>query len=101
MSAALRASAEGVLAANWTGGSTVPSRRQYPHQWGWDAAYIAIGWSSVDHGRAAAELERTTVDLVAGSGMREYYDPLTGEGLGAHDFSWTAAAVIDILRGGD
>jgi glycogen debranching enzyme len=49
----------------------------------------------------AAELERTTLDLVAGSGMREYYDPLTGEGLGAHDFSWTAAAVIDILRGGD
>ena len=57
MSASLRASAEGVLAANWTGGSTVPSRRQYPHQWGWDAAYIAIGWSWVDPARAAAELE--------------------------------------------
>jgi glycogen debranching enzyme len=49
--------AEAVLAANWTGSSTVPSRRQYPHQWGWDAAYIAIGWSWVDPQRAAAELE--------------------------------------------
>ncbi len=57
MSAQLRETAEAVLAANWTGGSTVPSRRQYPHQWGWDAAYIAIGWSSVDPARAAAELE--------------------------------------------
>jgi glycogen debranching enzyme len=49
--------AEGVLAANWTGSSTVPSRRQYPHQWGWDAAYIAIGWSWIDPARAATELE--------------------------------------------
>ena len=29
--------------------------------------------------------------------MREYFDPLTGDGLGADEFSWTAAAVIDIL----
>jgi glycogen debranching enzyme len=49
--------AERVLAANWRDGSTVPSGRQYPHQWGWDAAYIAIGWSWVDPARAAAELE--------------------------------------------
>jgi glycogen debranching enzyme len=49
--------AEAVLAANWTGDSTVPSRRQYPHQWGWDAAYIAIGWSWLDPARAATELE--------------------------------------------
>ena len=31
-------------------------------------------------------------------GMREYFDPTTGEGLGAGDFSWTAAAVIDLLN---
>jgi glycogen debranching enzyme len=49
--------AEAVLTGNWTGGSTVPSRRQYPHQWGWDAAYIAIGWSWLDPQRAATELE--------------------------------------------
>jgi glycogen debranching enzyme len=49
--------AAAVLAANWTGGSTVPSRRQYPHQWGWDAAYIAIGWSWIDPARAATKLE--------------------------------------------
>jgi glycogen debranching enzyme len=53
----LAEAAEAVLTANWTGGSTVPSRRQYPHQWGWDAAYIAIGWSWLDPARAATELE--------------------------------------------
>ena len=52
----LAETAEAVLTANWTGGSTVPSRRQYPHQWGWDAAYIAIGWSWLDSARAATEL---------------------------------------------
>jgi glycogen debranching enzyme len=54
---AMLAAAEAVLAANWRGGSTVPSGRQYPHQWGWDAAYIAIGWSWLDPARAATELE--------------------------------------------
>src|SRR5688572_31840525 len=49
--------AEAVLRANWTGASTVPSRRQYPHQWGWDAAFIAFGWARIDPARAAQELE--------------------------------------------
>jgi glycogen debranching enzyme len=53
----LAEAARAVLAANWMGVSTVPSPRQYPHQWGWDAAYIAIGWSWIDPGRAATELE--------------------------------------------
>jgi hypothetical protein len=30
--------------------------------------------------------------------MREYFDPLTGEGLGSDDFSWTAAVVTDMLH---
>ena len=55
--AGLAAQAEAVLAANWRDGSTVPSGNQYPHQWGWDAAYIALGWSWLDEGRAAQELE--------------------------------------------
>jgi hypothetical protein len=27
---------------------------------------------------------------VAGAGLREYYDPFTGRGMGAVDFSWSA-----------
>ena len=53
----LPAAARAVLEGNWTGASTVPSRRQYPHQWGWDAPFIAIGWAWLDPARAARELE--------------------------------------------
>jgi glycogen debranching enzyme len=48
----------------------------------------------------AEALGQMTLDLVSSSGMREYFDPLTGEGLGADDFSWTAAAVLDITASG-
>jgi hypothetical protein len=49
--------ARSVLTRNWTGASTVPSRNQYPHQWGWDAAFIAIGSAWLDTRRAVRELE--------------------------------------------
>lgn len=49
--------ARAVLDANWRGHSTVPSRSLYPHQWSWDAAFIAIGRSWVEQERAQQELE--------------------------------------------
>jgi glycogen debranching enzyme len=49
--------ARAVLDRNWTGGSTIPSRSLYPHQWSWDAAFIAIGRSWHDQQRAEQELE--------------------------------------------
>jgi hypothetical protein len=45
-----------VLSANWTGRFTVPSRQQYPHQWGWDTAFIAVGNAWSDPTRAIREL---------------------------------------------
>ncbi|WP_171112282.1 trehalase family glycosidase [Streptomyces sp. Z423-1] len=49
--------AERVLAGNWTGTSTVPSRGLYPHQWSWDSGFIAIGLRHVSPLRAQTELE--------------------------------------------
>jgi Trehalase len=54
---ALAAAARRVLRANDTGRWTVPSRAQYPHQWNWDSAFVAIGLSTFDWERAAAEIE--------------------------------------------
>ncbi|MGW2044584.1 MGH1-like glycoside hydrolase domain-containing protein [Streptomyces sp. NPDC001858] len=54
---ALHVRAADVLAGNWTGTSTVPSRRLYPHQWSWDSAFIAIGLRHVSPRRAQTELE--------------------------------------------
>jgi hypothetical protein len=53
----LLAQAEALLEANWRGGSTVPSSGLYPHQWSWDAAFVAIGRSRLDQRRAAQELD--------------------------------------------
>ncbi|WP_213454950.1 MGH1-like glycoside hydrolase domain-containing protein [Rhizomonospora bruguierae] len=39
----LRRLAVQTLDGNWARGHTVPSRQLYPHQWSWDAAFIAIG----------------------------------------------------------
>lgn len=45
-----------VLDANWVGRSTTPSPRLYPHQWSWDSASIAVGYSAWDQARAETEL---------------------------------------------
>ncbi|MEU5767970.1 hypothetical protein ABZ782_18860 [Streptomyces asoensis] len=63
----LRRRAAQVLAANWTGTSTVPSRGLYPHQWSWDSAFVAIGLRHVSPRRAQRELE-TLLDAQWGDG---------------------------------
>ncbi len=51
------------------------------------------------HGFAdeAEELRRRTLAMVAASGMREFFDPLTGLGEGAVDFGWTTLA-LDLIQ---
>ncbi len=51
----------------------------------------AYGWTT-----EAEHLRTTTTQMIARSGFREYYSALTGDGLGAHDFSWTAALYLDL-----
>jgi hypothetical protein len=48
--------AQMVLDFNWTGEYTRPGPRLYPHQWSWDSALIAIGYSRYDQNRATREL---------------------------------------------
>ncbi|MFG3017637.1 amylo-alpha-1,6-glucosidase [Streptomyces sp. NPDC048254] len=56
-SGSLHVRAARVLADNWTGSSTVPSRSLYPHQWSWDSAFVAIGLRHLSPLRAQTELE--------------------------------------------
>ncbi len=53
----IRREATRVLLSNWRGGSTVPARGLYPHQWSWDSAFIAIGLRHLSVLRAQKELE--------------------------------------------
>ena len=48
--------AKRVLDENWTGAYTIPAEGQYPHQWSWDSAFIAIGYAHYDQERAETEL---------------------------------------------
>lgn len=45
-----------VLEANQLGPVTVPSPQLYPHQWSWDAAFIAMAYAHVEQSRAEGEL---------------------------------------------
>jgi len=45
----------------------------------------------------ASQLEADFVALVEQAGFREYFNPLTGEGLGGKEFSWTAALYLALL----
>ncbi|MDP8206119.1 MAG: hypothetical protein P9L92_05600 [Candidatus Electryonea clarkiae] len=46
-----------ILRKNDRGSYTVPSPLLYPHQWAWDSAFAAIGWSHVDPKRALIEMQ--------------------------------------------
>ncbi len=47
-----------ILRRNDTGTFIKPSPQQYPHQWNWDAALIAIGLATFDIPRAQAEVRK-------------------------------------------
>ena len=48
--------------------------------------------------RAADRLRREMMHAIEGGGMREYFVPSSGRGLGARDFGWTAALCLRELR---
>jgi len=48
--------AKRVLLGNNLGKSTKPAPKQYPHQWNWDSAFIALGVSNYDAERAGDEI---------------------------------------------
>jgi Trehalase len=55
---------------------------------------IAEGLADAGCHEFARRIRRDTARLVADSGFMEYFDPLTGDGLGGGHFSWTAAVAL-------
>jgi hypothetical protein len=58
----------------------------------------AFGLDSHGEHAIATELRRRMVESVEGGGMREYFVPGSGRGLGARDFAWTAALYLREVR---
>ncbi len=49
------------------------------------------------HNKEAKTLMNSILNLIGKSGFREYYNPFTGEGYGARDFTW-GGLVLDMLH---
>ncbi len=66
--------------------------------------WINTNWLIIDglkrygFNKEAEELRSKSLELVANSGMYEYFNPLTGQPSGASNFSWTAALTIDLIK---
>lgn len=67
-------------------------------------SWVNMNWLIIDGLRRygfkdhAEALRESTLEMANKSGCYEYFDPLTGEGAGAANFSWTAALVIDLIK---
>jgi hypothetical protein len=73
------------------GGSRGPLRRYWRGPTWVNATWLVwLGLRRLGYADAAARLARGVVGAVEREGLREYYDPRTGSGLGARDFAWSA-----------
>ncbi len=73
------------------GGSRGPLRRYWRGPtWVNSAWLVWLGLRRLGYTEAAERLAGGVVGAVEREGLREYYDPRTGTGLGAHDFAWSA-----------
>jgi hypothetical protein len=56
-----------------------------------NAAWLVwLGLLRLDYDDAAAQLVQRVGGAVAAQGLREYYNPYTGQGMGAIDFGWSS-----------
>jgi|JI10StandDraft_1071094.scaffolds.fasta_scaffold00543_30 hypothetical protein len=75
-----------------------------PHKYWQGPSWVNTNWMIIEglkqygFDEHAAALTDTTLDMVRENGFWEYFHPISGEGLGAHNFSWTAALILDLLK---
>jgi glycogen debranching enzyme len=63
-----------------------------------NAAWLLwLGLVRLGYTDAAEEMVRKLLRTVLDSGLREYYDPYTGRGMGAEHFSWSAL-IMEMAR---
>jgi len=58
--------------------------------WVNSAWMVWLGMRRLGYDEEAERLAEGVIDAVAREGLREYYDPRSGKGLGAVDFAWSA-----------
>ena len=65
----------------------------------WPVANWLLWWSLIRTGEPAraAQMRRDTLEQLAEAGFAEYFEPFSGDPLGSHEQSWTAAVALDML----
>jgi hypothetical protein len=72
------------------GGGHGPIRRYWRGPTWVNSAWMAwLGLRRLGYEQEAQQLADRVIGAVAREGLREYYDPRTGKGLGAKDFAWS------------
>jgi hypothetical protein len=51
---------------------------------------VWLGLVRLGYEEPAQEMANRLARAIAAAGLREYYDPFTGAGMGAHSFTWSA-----------
>ncbi|MFA6449737.1 MAG: trehalase family glycosidase [bacterium] len=59
--------------------------------------FMIEGLARYGYNDIAQDVKERTLKMVDAGGIREYYNPLTGEGLGAKSFAWSTL-VIDLMH---
>ncbi len=80
------------------GGGRGPMRRYWRGPTWVNAAWLVwLGMRRLGYEEEAGRLARGLIGVVEREGLREYYDPRSGTGLGAEDFAWSAliAELVD------
>jgi len=73
------------------GGSRGPIRRYWRGPTWVNAAWLLwLGLRRLGYDDAATTMAHGLIGAIEREGLREYYDPRTGKGLGARDFAWSA-----------
>ena len=60
--------------------------------------FIIKGLQRYGYKDLAEDIRQNTLDLIAVSGFREYYDTRDGSGCGSIDFSWSAALLVELVH---
>lgn len=66
--------------------------------------WINTNWMLIDglkrmgYFAEARQLKLNTLEMMRAEGVWEYYNPITGQGLGSPEFSWSAALALDLLN---
>jgi glycogen debranching enzyme len=85
--------------------SVPPNSSFFDRQRYWQGpSWVNMNWFIIDGLKRygfkdhAAALKESTIEMVEKSGMYEYFDPYNAAPLGAPNFSWTAALIIDLVN---